>query len=84
LLKEFTEGPWPLNLTKAVCRWNELDILVENQIIIELKAVEELCRAHYAQARAYLKAVNLEVGILVYFGKDWVDFRRVELFPPYF
>ncbi|MFN3653632.1 MAG: GxxExxY protein [Armatimonadota bacterium] len=57
---------------------HRLDILVEGRIIIELKTVEELSRAHYAQLRSYLKATGLELGILVNFAKEKADFRRVE------
>ena len=57
---------------------HRLDILVQNSIIIELKTVDSLGKAHYAQIRSYLKAANLKVGILVNFAKDRADFRRVE------
>jgi GxxExxY protein len=58
---------------------HRLDILVEGKIIVELKTVEELGRAHYAQIRSYLKATSLKVGILVNFAKEKASFRRVEL-----
>lgn len=57
---------------------HRLDILVQNSIIIELKTVDSLGKIHYAQIRSYLKAANLEVGILVNFAKERADFRRVE------
>jgi GxxExxY protein len=41
------------------------DILVEGKIIVELKAVGALANEHYAQLLNYLKATNLEVGLLV-------------------
>jgi len=55
------------------------DIIVEAKVIIELKTVDELCKAHYAQLRSCLKATNIRVGILVNFAKEKADFRRVEL-----
>ena len=58
---------------------HRLDILVENKVIIELKTVEELSKAHYAQLRSYLKATGVKVGLLVNFAKEKADFRRVEL-----
>ena len=58
---------------------HRLDVLVENQIIVELKTVEALSAAHYAQLRSYLKAMNLEVGILVNFSKERADYRRIEM-----
>ncbi len=58
---------------------HRLDIFVENKVIVELKTVEELSKAHYAQVRSYLKATGKEVAILVNFAKEKADFRRVEL-----
>ena len=45
------------------------DILVENKIILELKAAEAICEEHEFQLINYLKATNLEVGLLLNFGK---------------
>lgn len=55
-----------------------LDVLVEGTVIIELKVVDALSRAHYAQVRAYLKATGLRTGLLVNFSKELADYRRVE------
>jgi len=57
---------------------HRLDILVENRVVVELKTVESLSKAHYAQVRPYLKATGLELGILVNFAGEKADFRRVE------
>jgi GxxExxY protein len=57
---------------------HRLDIVVEKKAIIELKTVEDLSKAHYAQARSYLKATHLPVGILVNFASEKADFRRIE------
>ncbi|MFH0939832.1 MAG: GxxExxY protein [Planctomycetota bacterium] len=58
---------------------HRLDVFVENKVIVELKTVEELSKAHYAQVRSYLKATGRKVAILVNFAKEKADFRRVEL-----
>ncbi len=47
-----------------------IDILVENQILIELKSVEELSKVHYKQVVTYLKLSDISVGILVNFNTD--------------
>jgi GxxExxY protein len=57
---------------------HRLELLVEGKVVVELKTVEELSRAHYAQLRSYLKAARLQVGLLVNFSKAVSDFRRVE------
>lgn len=58
---------------------HRLDLVVEERIIVELKAVEDLSQAHYAQLRSYLKASRLETGLLINFAKEKADFRRVEV-----
>ena len=58
---------------------HQLDLVVEERIIVELKAVEDLSQAHYAQLRSYLKASGLETGLLINFAKEKADFRRVEV-----
>jgi GxxExxY protein len=45
------------------------DLVVENRIIIELKAAEALCQEHEFQLINYLKATDIEIGLLLNFGK---------------
>ena len=45
------------------------DLVVNDQIIIELKASESLCEEHEYQLINYLKATNFELGLLLNFGK---------------
>jgi GxxExxY protein len=45
------------------------DIVVQNMVIIELKAAESLCEEHEAQLMNYLKATKIEIGLLLNFGK---------------
>jgi GxxExxY protein len=51
------------------------DIIVNDCVIIEIKAAEALCEAHEAQLTNYLKATNIEVGLLLNFGKK-PEFKR--------
>lgn len=44
------------------------DLLVNQVVIVEIKAVEKLCEAHEAQLLNYLKATGIEVGLLLNFG----------------
>jgi GxxExxY protein len=44
------------------------DILVEDKIILELKAIQELNEVHEAQIINYLKATGIEIGLLLNFG----------------
>ena len=45
-----------------------IDLLVENRIIVEIKAVKTLLKEHEAQLLNYLKASEMEVGLLLNFG----------------
>jgi GxxExxY protein len=54
-----------------------LDLLVENKIIVELKAVKEFTDIHFAQLRSYLKATGLKTGLLLNFSKPTLEIRRV-------
>jgi GxxExxY protein len=45
------------------------DIIVDDKIILELKAAESLCEAHECQLQNYLRATNMEVGFLFNFGE---------------
>jgi GxxExxY protein len=54
-------------------------LFVENELVIELKTVEELHKKHYAQVRSYLKAVRKQIGLLVNFADFQLDARKVEL-----
>jgi GxxExxY protein len=51
------------------------DIVVEDIIILELKAAESLCEDHEYQLINYLKATDIEVGLLFNFGKK-PEFKR--------
>lgn len=45
-----------------------LDLLIEKQLIVELKAVESLLPLHSVQLLSYLKALNLPLGLLINFN----------------
>jgi len=46
-----------------------LDLLVQDKVIIELKAVQELCDVHVAQTLTYLKLTDLKLGLLINFNE---------------
>jgi len=58
---------------------HRLDLFIENELVVELKTVEELHKKHYAQVRSYLKAVRKSIGLLVNFADFQLDARKVEL-----
>ncbi len=51
------------------------DLLVADKVIVEVKAAEAVREEHEAQLLNYLRATNVEVGLLLNFGKS-AEFRR--------
>lgn len=54
-----------------------VDFLIEEKIVVELKAQVELTNAHLAQGLNYLETHNLEIGLLINFGAKSLQFRRL-------
>jgi GxxExxY protein len=52
------------------------DILVEKQVIVENKAVEQLCSAHEVQLVNYLTATDHNVGLLFNFGSSSLQYKK--------
>ena len=52
------------------------DILVEDKVIIELKAVEKIEKIHQAQLLNYLKATGIQVGLLINFYHPKAEIKR--------
>ena len=55
------------------------DLLVEDQVIIELKTVNKIEKLHEAQLLNYLKATGIKVGLLVNFKSTKADIKRLVL-----
>ena len=56
---------------------HRLDFLVEEKIVVELKAIEILEDIHFAIVRSYLKATNLADGLILNFATMPLTIRRV-------
>lgn len=54
-----------------------VDFFVENEIMVELKAIIQLENVHLAQAINYLEAYNMDIGLLINFGNTSLQFKRV-------
>lgn len=53
------------------------DFEVEGKIILEIKAAKELASEHVAQTLNYLKASGRRVGLLVNFGRESLEYKRL-------
>ena len=55
------------------------DFVVWDKILFEAKAVEKLTEAHFKQVLNYLAASQIRVGLLVNFGADMLEWKRLIL-----
>ena len=53
------------------------DIVVDDKIIIELKATKTICDEHIAQTINYLRATDLRLGLLTNFGEHKLEYKRL-------
>ncbi|PMB14994.1 GxxExxY protein [Fischerella thermalis] len=54
-----------------------VDLIVEECVLVELKAVKNLDDGHFAQCMSYLKASRLKVCLLINFGNPKVEIKRI-------
>ena len=53
------------------------DLIVDEKVIVELKAEDKYNKQHEAQLLNYLKATGLKVGVLINFGRTKCEFKRL-------
>ena len=56
---------------------HRLDFLIEDEIILEIKAVYEINNFHMAQTLSYLKATNKKLGLILNFSRSKLEIKRV-------
>lgn len=52
------------------------DFIIDDKVLVELKAVSEINETHYNQVLNYLTAFELEIGLLINFGENSLKFKR--------
>ncbi len=72
------EQEWPVDVffTHAVVARFHADLVVDQRLVLQLKAVRTLLPEHNAQLIHYLRATTFEVGLLLNFGKS-PEFKRL-------
>ena len=55
------------------------DFVIDNKMVLELKAVEKIASGHIKQTLNYLAASKMKLGLIVYFGEDSLAYKRVIL-----
>lgn len=53
------------------------DFVIDDKIIVELKALPEIENLHIAQIRNYLVAYNFPIGLLINFGGESLQFKKI-------
>jgi len=72
-----SQSPIEVVYENEVVGEHTIDILVDNKVIVELKAAKALIPNHHAQLLNYLKATDIEVGLLLNFGPEPEISRKV-------
>lgn len=76
-LKYTKELSCPLSIKDENIGRYQLDFLIEDKIVLELKIAEKFYPRHIKQVLGYLKANNLKLGILAIFTKDGLQYKRI-------
>ena len=61
--------------TKIIAK-RRLDLIIENKVLVELKALSEVDNRCHSQIINYLNIFSFEVGLLLNFGKESLEFKR--------
>jgi len=75
-LKAESQKPLPVYFEGELVGDFLADIIVENRLILELKAVSKLNSAHEVQLVNYLTATKIDIGLLLNFGAVSLEFKR--------
>jgi GxxExxY protein len=55
------------------------DLVIEGRLLVELKATAKLAPEHFSQILGYLKATRVEHGLLINFGAQKLEIRKLIL-----
>lgn len=71
------QAPLTVHYDDTIVGHYTADLLVDDQVIVELKAVQALDEVHMAQGLNYLKATHLPVCLLINFGRPKIQIKRL-------
>lgn len=57
--------------------FQQIDFLIDNEIVLELKVVNEISDIHIAQLLSYLKTIKRRLGLILNFAKPTLEIKRV-------
>ena len=70
------ELEWPVYYDSQMIGKRRVDFVVDDKVLIEIKAVSVFEPSHMNQIINYLEAFHLPIGLLINFGKDKLEFKR--------
>lgn len=76
-MKVEIEKPLPVNYKGQLLGEYFADLVVDDKIILELKAISSIAKAHEAQAMNYLAATGLKLAIIINFGAPSLQYKRI-------
>ena len=76
-LNAVSQVPLQVKFRRVIVGEFYADILVENKVLLELKAVSRILPEHKAQVINYLKATGIEMGLLLNFGNAKLEYNRL-------
>ena len=78
-IKAVTQKELPVSYKGEEIACYYADILVNDEILLELKALDKITPQHEAQVLNYLKATGIRLGLLINFGNTRVEYKRLLL-----
>ena len=75
-ISAIAEAPIDVYYDDCIVGEYRADIIVEDEIIIELKAIQKLSPIHEAQLVNYLTATRIDYGLLINFGGEQIEIKR--------
>lgn len=66
-----------INYGKVIIGKKKLDFIVHDKVVVELKKIDAIDKVHIAQVVSYLKTLDLNVGLILNFGKSKLEIKRV-------
>ncbi len=64
---------------KVVLGYHILDLIIEDKVIVELKSMKALTDIEIGQITTYLKLAKIEIGLLLNFGTNKLEIKRVKV-----
>lgn len=72
-----TQAPLQVTFRNCIVGDYIADMIVEDKVLVEFKAVRVILPEHQAQVINYLKATGIEVGLLINFGPQKIEYKRL-------